>query len=441
MSIPESILDNATARHGAAEVFSVASERRYVNFEANRAKDIGQSQSSGVALRIIDKSGRIGFASTTDAENMDVLVERAGDLARYGSKASFEFPDQRAYAEVECYDAQVEEVSDAEMISVGESFVDRVRAEFPEALCEVSISKAIHEQRLLNSAGADIAYRQSGYGVSVGVELIRGTDLLSVWDGLYSGAVFGTDSTDAMMERILEKLRLSERIVEAPSGKDCPVAFTPMGFVGAMLPPLLSGFDGRNVATGSSPLIGRWGEKMLDERVTIFDDPLHPLTAQSHPVDDEGVPARRVSLVERGSIGEPILDLQTAGELGMSPTGSGLRGLSTTPSPSTSFLVMPGDDASSDDICEGVQRGIMVDLLLGAGQGNELSGDFRANVSLGFLIEDGQPVGRIKDTMISGNVYRALNEVEAVSSHSELVFGTRRAPAVRCRGVEVATSS
>ena len=77
---------------------------------------------------------------------------------------------------------------------------------------------------------------------------------------------------------------MSQRIVDAPSGKDLAVVFTPVGFVGTMLPPLLSGFNGKNVASGSSPLIDRWGEKMLDERLVIADDPLHPLTPQAHPV-------------------------------------------------------------------------------------------------------------------------------------------------------------
>ena len=88
-----------------------------------------------------------------------------------------------------------------------------------------------------------------------------------------------------------------------------------------------------------------------------------------------------------------------------------------------------------------MKQGVLVEQLLGAGQGNELGGDFRANLSLGFLIEDGEIVGRVKNTMISGNVYEALNNVEAIGSQPETVFGTRVMPWVRTRGVEVATAS
>ena len=311
MSQNESILQKATATQQSAEVFSIASERHYVSFESNRAKNIGQSQSSGIALRIINNEGKIGFSSTTDQTKSDDLVERAAALAHYGAEAKFQFPKPESYPEVQCLDPQIQIITNEQMINIGESIISQVLNEFPDSLCSIDISKTIHQQRLINSNGVDVQYQQSGYGISISVELIRGTDMLSVWDGHYSAAKFEDDVTDALLKRTLHRMRLSQKIVDAPAGNDIPVLFTPTGFVATMLPPLLSGFSGKNVATGSSPLINKWGEKMVDNSITIYDNPLQPMAAQSHPVDDEGIPARRVSIIEQGKIGEPILDLQT----------------------------------------------------------------------------------------------------------------------------------
>ena len=99
--------------------------------------------------------------------------------------------------------------------------------------------------------------------------------------------------------------------------------------------------------------------------------------------------------------------------------------------------IAPGD-MSFDDMIAGVKEGLVIEALLGAGQGNELGGDFRANVSLGYRIANGEIVGRVKDTMISGNVYRVLSQVEQISDSSEWVFGSMRSPAIQCLGVEVA---
>ena len=437
----EQLLDRATVNHGNAEVFGVTSEQRHVEFEANRPKNIGQNQASGVALRIINRDGRIGFSSTSDDTKVDELVERAGSLADYGAEAKFEFPGSASYKDVPSYDGSAEDVTDEEMLTLGQSAVDAILAEFPEALCSVDVNKRTHRQQLLNSSGGEANNQGTNCSFFLGVELIRGTDMLSIWDGTVSVRPITQEKVDVLVGKILRRLRDSRNIVDAPSGKDLPVVFSPGGCVSTFLPPLLSGFNGKNVATGSSPLIDRWGEKMLDERISISDDPLHPMTPQTHPVDDEGIPSRRIDFVHNGVIGEPYFDLQTAGEIGKASTGCGLRGVTTTPSPSTSYITMAGGETPASEMFDGVKHGVLVEQLLGAGQGNELGGDFRANLSLGFLIENGEVVGRVKDTMISGNVYEALNQVEALSSEPEPVYGTRVVPWLRARGVEVATSS
>ena len=435
------LLRSATSIGKSAEVFSVESDSRTVQFEANQAKNVSTRQSSGHALRLISRDGRVGFASTTDGSRVEELVDRASDAAEYGAEALFELPVQSSYPSVESSDARVSEIAADEMLEVGGDVIARVLAEFPEALCDVHVTTVRHEQRIVNSAGASIESLGTQHGVSVGAEIISGTDMLSVWDGVSSGAKLLAADVDAVVERLLTNLRNSQRIVPAPVGDDIPVVFTPPGFAGSLLPPLLSGFSGTNVATGSSPLIDRWGETAFDDRVTIYDDPLRPFTSGTRSTDDEGIPARRIDFITDGVIGSPFLDLQTAAKCDMEPNGCGLRGLSTTPSPATSFVSMMPGDTAPDAMIGDVERGIVVQQLLGAGQGNQLGGEFRANLSLGFLIESGEIAGRVKDTMISGNVYDVLDRVEAISSDTQLVWGSRELPTLRCTGVEVAAAT
>ena len=417
------------------------SDSRTVQFEANQAKNVSTRQSSGHALRLISRDGRVGFASTTDGSRVEELVDRASDAAEYGAEALFELPGQSSYPSVESSDARVSDIAADEMLEVGGDIVARVLAEFPEALCDVHVTTVRHEQRIANSAGASIESLGTQHGVSVGAEIISGTDMLSVWDGISSGAKLLDSDVDAVVERLLTNLRNSQRIVSAPVGNDIPVVFTPPGFAGSLLPPLLSGFSGTNVATGSSPLIDRWGETAFDDRVTLYDDPLRSFTSGTRSTDDEGVAARRIDFITDGVIGSPFLDLQTAAKCDMAPNGCGLRGLSTTPSPATSFVSMMPGDTAPDAMIGDVERGIVVQQLLGAGQGNQLGGEFRANLSLGFLIEAGKIAGRVKDTMISGNVYEVLDRVEAISSDTQLVWGSRELPTLRCTGVEVAAAT
>jgi PmbA protein len=62
-------------------------------------------------------------------------------------------------------------------------------------------------------------------------------------------------------------------------------------------------------------------------------------------------------------------------------------------------------------------EGLVVDQLLGGGAG--ISGDFSVNVELGYRVQNGQITGRVKDTMIAGNVYTVLKQIVALGEDAD----------------------
>jgi PmbA protein len=72
----------------------------------------------------------------------------------------------------------------------------------------------------------------------------------------------------------------------------------------------------------------------------------------------------------------------------------------------------------------GIKEGLIVEELMGAGQGNVMGGDFSGNVLLGYKIENGEIVGRVKDTIVAGNVHEALRNVLAIGSEARWVGGS-----------------
>ena len=434
----ESLLNASAAKFDQAEVYRIESESHPVSFESNKLKEIMRRDTSGVALRVID-DGRIGFTSTTDAARESELVDRAATLAPFGAEAEFSFPSPSEYPTVDIVDPAVPQVSQQSMIDTGQGLIERLMDEWPDLQCDARLGWATGKGRIMNSAGIDETYEQTSYYCSLGAQLIRGTDMLNVWAGYGSSHLFGDDELDRLLQTVRRSLRWSKETAQATANTgDLPVIFTPRGVGATLLHPLLSGFSGTNVANGSSPLGERWGEKIVDERISVYDNPLISGASGSRPFDDEGVASRKLGLIENGIAGGPLLDLQTAGQLGKTSTGAAGRGLASTPSPSSSVIDIASGDTHFEDMIAGVKEGLVVEELLGAGQGNELGGDFRANVSLGYKIENGEIVGRVKDTMISGNVYNVLSQVEHVGDSSDWVFGSMRSPALQCLGVEVA---
>lgn len=434
----ESLLNAAAAKFDQVEVYRIESESHPVSFESNKLKEIMRRDTSGVALRVID-DGRVGFTSTTNVAREGELVDIAATLVPFGAKAEFSFPAPTEYPTVDIVDAAVPQVSQQSMIDTGQGVIERLMDEWPDLLCDARLGWATGKGRIMNSAGIDEEYEQTSYYCSLGAQLIRGTDMLNVWAGYGSSHLFGDDELDRLVQTVRRSLRWSKETALATANTgDLPVIFTPRGVGATLLHPLLSGFNGKNVANGSSPLGERWGEKIVDERISIYDNPLISGASGSRPFDDEGVASRRLGLIENGVAGGPLLDLQTAGQIGKTSTGAAGRGIASTPSPSSSIIDIAAGDTHFEDMIASIKEGLVIEELLGAGQGNELGGDFRANVSLGYKIENGEIVGRVKDTMISGNVYKVLSQVEHVGDSSDWVFGSMRSPALQCLGVEVA---
>ena len=224
----------------------------------------------------------------------------------------------------------------------------------------------------------------------------------------------------------------------APVGQ-VPVVFTPRGVAGALLGPLLAGFNGQTVLQGASPLVGKLGERLLDEGLSLWDEPTLPYAPGSRMCDDEGAATRKLALVDRGVVASYVYDLQTAAQAGTESTGSAHRGLNTLPAPGTSVVVAGEGDTSYQDMIKDIKDGLVVEHLLGAGQSNILGGEFNANVLPGYRIEAGNLAGRVKNTVISGNVYTALKSVQAIGSEGHWVGGALKTPPMCLNRVSVAS--
>lgn len=69
------------------------------------------------------------------------------------------------------------------------------------------------------------------------------------------------------------------------------------------------------------------------------------------------------------------------------------------------------------DLIQMMEDGLIVDQMLGGSAG--ISGEFSINVELGYRVKRGKVIGRVKDTMVAGNVYTALKQVVALGGDAE----------------------
>jgi PmbA protein len=431
----EQILAQAQKAADEAEVFQVSSEETQVRFEANRLKQIQTSQSTNIALRII-KNGRIGYATTTGTGSERELVGNAAETSVFGAEARFRMPAAAEYPPVVIYDAAVEAVPIKDMIRLGEAMIAAVTGHTPGIMCDASLSRGVISMRIINSRGGQASYRKSFFSLDIEGNLISETDMLFVGDS--ESSCHPLSDPRKVTDPVLRQLDLARNRAKVPT-RQLPVVFTPDGVAGALILPLMSAFSGKTVLEGASPVGDKVGKIVFDERLSLRDDPLVAFRPGSRPCDDEGVPSQSTPLIENGVVAGFLYDLQTAALAGKQSTGNGSRGRGGQPSPSPSaFIVTPGQ-TSFDVMVADIKEGLVIEQLMGAEQGNILGGDFSGNVLLGYKIENGKMVGRVKDTMVSGNVYQLLKDIASIGSESKWVGGFLQTPPIYCHNLSVSS--
>ncbi len=431
----ENILAQAKKVAEEAEVFVLSSEETPVQFEANRLKHIQSKRSRSVALRII-RGGKVGYAATTKSDNSQELVDMAVESAEFGMPARFEFPSPAAYPQIEVFDPDIESISIEEMITLGEEMVTQVTSHTPDIICEAGVTKGTVSVDIINSRGGETNYRKSVFSLGVEGTLIRGTDMLFV--GESQSSCHPRLDSRAVIEVVLQQLELAKDKASVPS-RSLPVIFTPRGVASALIPSLMTAFNGKTVLEGASAIGNRLGEEVFDRKLWLWDDPTIAYRPGSRPGDDEGVPSQRTTLIERGTVASFLYDLQTAALAHTRSTGNGSRGRGGLPVPSPSAFVIGSGDTTFDEMVQDIKEGLVIEQLMGAEQGNILGGDFSGNVLLGYKVESGKIVGRVKDTMVSGNIYKLLKEIAAIGSDAKWVGSFLQTPPLYCPSLSVAS--
>lgn len=418
-----------------AEVFEVVSEETPVQFENNKLKSASTRSIKGYALRIV-KDGRIGFSSTTKQDGAAELVEHAVETAQFGQEANFEMPSQPGTIPcVKVYDEEVAKIPVEQLVETGQTVLDGIRQAEPDAQVSVWMEKAYGNHRLVNTRGLDLTSDGTYYSIGASLELIQGTDMLQIWDGLDSRSKIDTIE---IINAINKKAAIGKNIVPIDT-RTMPVIFTPKGFEMTLSLPFSIAFSGKEVLQGATPVSDKLGKQAMDPRISVYDDGIIDYSTGSRPFDDEGLPTNRMPLVENGIVKNFIYDLVTAAKADAKPTGNGQRGLGSLPNPAYNGVVFQPGDTPLEDMIKGVEYGLLVDQTLGAWAGNVRSGDFSGNVHYGLKIENGELVGRVKDVMVAGNVFEGLKNIDTIENVSHRLAGGMWIPHILFSGLSVAT--
>ncbi|HAJ64830.1 MAG TPA: peptidase C69 [Cyanobacteria bacterium UBA8543] len=389
-----------------AEVYHSRSLSRPVFFEANRLKQLESSQSEGTALRLWQE-GRPGLAVAYGPVEPQDLVDRAMAMTQLNEPE----PVELTQAQTVRYPDLGETVPVADLIEMGKEAIAQIRDAYPDVLCTGQWECEEETTRLLNSHGLDCYYTDTTLSCFIGAEWVRGDDFLSVYDGQTER---GALNSERVVQQILQRLSWATENVSPPGGR-VPVLLTAKA-ADLLWDTVQSALNSKRVLEKSSP----WSDRLMDvvtsDSLTLSQQP--DTGPYSCPFDDEGTPTQPLLFIREGRLQQFYCDRTTGRLLGTGTTGNGFRpGMGSYPTPGlVNLLIQPGK-GSLCDLIRQLDDGLVVDQLLGGGAG--ISGDFSVNVDLGYRVQKGQITGRVKDTMIAGNVYTVLKQLVTLGGDAD----------------------
>ena len=228
--------------------------------------------------------------------------------------------------------------------------------------------------------------------------------------------------TSGLARRASEKARLSENPREIPPGR-YTVVLEPaavLDLVGQMF----GDFSATALRDQRSFLTDRLGTKIFGENIHIHDDVAHPLQA-GVPFDGEGVPRKKLALVEAGVPREVAYSRSSAARAGVAPTGHGFP-LPNEVGESPLNIVIDGGSTSVEEMIASTERGVLVTRLWYIREVDPYEKIMTGMTRDGtFLIENGRLVCGLKNFRFNQGIIELLNNVDALS------------PAERASGEEI----
>lgn len=183
-------------------------------------------------------------------------------------------------------------------------------------------------------------------------------------------------------------------------------------------------FEADFIEKGLSVYAGKLGQKVASDLVTVFDDGCMPQKRGTNRVDDEGTPASRVELIDRGVLRGFLTDRKSARALGMARTGNGRReSFRHLPIPRMRNTCIAPGSTPPEEIVRGVKEGIFV-ADIGGGEVDIVAGNFVFACTEAYWIKDGVIGEAIRDATLTGNGPEILKSIDAVGSDMGYNVGT-----------------
>ena len=425
------------------EIYFSQSSHFDIESKDGKIESLETSRYLGMAFRILNHQ-RMGFSYTTFSDpsrsseqnfsgELDRMIEKAIRSAETTSAdPCFDFAPvlKEAPPRLPIFDGTLEKIPEKMKIEKAKCLEESARSVDSERIKKVrkaSYQEGLTRTTLINSNGLQFSYDHTLASASVTAVAEESGESEVGWD---------FDVSHFFNDLDVEKVGQSagRKALERLGGKRIPTGVYSVlirnHVASEFLSLLAHSFLADQVQKGKSSLKGKQGERFFSPLFTIVDDGLYTKGISTAPIDGEGMPSQRTSLVVQGELTGYLYDRYWANRGNQSSPGSRAgstgnsrrHGIKSPPGVGISnFFIEPGD-LDFSKLMGNLSTGVVVEEVMGLHTVDPISGDFSLGCS-GDWIDRGEKIHPVKSIAIAGNLFELFRKVIGVGEDLRFLGG------------------
>ncbi len=410
-----------------AELFGENTVNHSIHMISGKIDSVKDAVIAGAAVRVY-KGLRSVMASTVDTSESGLLrcAEQAAEALGQGSAQIDIVLKERLFGDVHPIKVVPSGVGNGEKAEILKAGYFAAR-EYDPAVTQVtgSLLDVDHNILIANSQGIYAQDRQIRTRLMISAVADKG-------DGAQTGSCnpgrrMGLEMFDIIDPKAVGIHAARQAVTMAGAGY-CPAGVMPVaidnGFGGVIFHEACGhSLEATSVAYGQSQFVGKLGQKIANEKVTAIDDGTIPGAWGSINIDDEGTPAQKNVLIEKGVLKSYMIDKMGGRRMGMASTGNARRqSYAYTPtSRMTNTYIAPGND-SNEDIIGSMEYGLYAKEM-GGGSVNPVTGEFNFAVNEGYMVRGGKICEPVRGASLVGTGSQVIQDIDMVGTQLDMGQG------------------
>lgn len=376
-----------------------------VYYESGKVSMIRTNENVSANVKTV-KDGKKGVVATNDVSSPDALKKIVSDALESAQSARED--DANGISDAACDETFVYGATEKDTEKLYDrlaEFLEETKKKYPKiSFDSITADHVSVERNYKNTNGVNITEKYGYYTFSPMYMAVDGEKTSAFnYSGVSTKDLDRPFMTLGMTEELLKETEEQMDTITVDGKFTGDVIVTPQ-CLAEMLGIIEGNFLSDQVLINkTSPYLDKLGKRIAAESVTVFSAPLSEELVDGYRATADGYLAKNMPLIENGELKNFVVSRYGAARTGLKRSDS-----------DGGCYIMNGGDTPLSEIIKSTKKGLLMNRFSAGSPG--VNGDVTGVAKNSFLIENGQIVGAVSETMFSGNLTEMLMNVKAISS-------------------------